>query len=44
MEGGHLEDRGLGRRIILQWIFSIWNGEALTGLLWFRIGTGDGRF
>ena len=40
MEGGHLEDRGLGRR----WIFSICNGEALTGLLWFRIGTGDGRF
>jgi len=43
MESGHLEDLDLDRRIILQWFFSIWNGEAWTGLLWFRIGTGDGR-
>jgi len=43
MEGSHLEDLGLDRRIILQWIFNIWNGEAWTELLWFRIGTGDGH-
>ena len=43
MKRGHLEDLGLDRRIILQWIFSIWNGELWTGLLWFRIKTGDGR-
>lgn len=40
MEGGHLEDLGLGRRVILQWIFSIWSGEAWTMLLWFKKGTG----
>jgi hypothetical protein len=27
----------------LQCIFSIWNGEEWTGLLWLRIGTGGGR-
>jgi hypothetical protein len=43
MEIDHLEDLGLERRIILKWIFNIWNGEAWTGLLWLRIETGDGR-
>jgi len=32
----------LGRpRIILRWIFRQWNGEAWTGLIWLRMGTGD---
>jgi hypothetical protein len=25
---------------ILKWIFKKWNGEAWTGLIWFRTGTG----
>jgi hypothetical protein len=29
-------------RIILQWIFRMWDGKAWTELLWLRIGT-DGR-
>jgi len=29
--------------IILKSIFMKWEGEALTGLLWLRIGTGGGR-
>jgi hypothetical protein len=39
-EGEHLEDVGLYRRIILNWVFKKWNGEAWTGLIWQRIGTG----
>jgi hypothetical protein len=29
-------------RIILKRIFQKWDGGALTGLIWLRIGTGDG--
>jgi len=41
--------RPLGRprlrwEIILKFIFKEWNGDAWTGLLWLRIGAGDGRF
>jgi hypothetical protein len=39
--------RTLGRprrrwRIILKWILKKWDGEAWTGLIWLRIGTGGG--
>jgi hypothetical protein len=30
----------IDERIILEWIFKKWDGEAWTGLLWLRIGTG----
>jgi hypothetical protein len=39
MERDILEYMGRGR-IILKWIFTNWNGEAWTGLLW--LGTGGG--
>jgi len=31
---------GVGRRIILKWIFINFDGEAWTGLLWFWLRTG----
>jgi hypothetical protein len=37
MERGHLEDVGLDGRIILQWIFNEWDGEAWTVLVRFSI-------
>jgi len=30
-------------RIILRWIFRKWDVGAWTGLIWLRIGTGDGH-
>jgi hypothetical protein len=37
-----LKDLVVGGRIILRWIFKKWDGEAWTGLIWPRIGIGDG--
>jgi len=40
IERDHYEDPGIDGRIILIWIFRKWYGEARTGLIWLRIGTG----
>jgi hypothetical protein len=42
MERDHLEDPDIDGRIMLKCIFSKWDGEAWTGLLWLRIGGGGG--
>jgi hypothetical protein len=39
MEGNHLEDPGVDRRIILKWIFERLGVGAQTGSIWLRIGT-----
>ena len=43
-EREHLQDPGLDGRIILKLILKKWDGEAWTGLIWLRIGTGVRRF
>jgi hypothetical protein len=43
MEGDHLEDLGVDRRIILKWILKMWAREAWPGLIWLRIRTGGGH-
>jgi len=43
MEGDHLGDMGVDRRIILKLIFKKWDEEAWTGLLCLRTGTVSGR-
>ena len=43
MERDHLEVSGVDGRIILRWIFRVWDVEAWTGLIWLRIGRGSGH-
>jgi len=40
-ERDHLGDPGVDGRI-LRWIFRKWDVGVWTGLIWLRIGTGDG--
>ena len=42
IERVHLEDVGEDGRTIWKWIFKKWDGEAWTGLVWLRRGTGGG--
>ena len=39
-ERDHLEDPGIGDRIILRWTFRMWDGVSWRGLFRFWIGTG----
>jgi hypothetical protein len=41
-EGDHLEDPGVDVRIMLKWIFKLWDEGAWTELIWLRKGTGGG--
>ena len=40
---GYLENQGADGKIILKLIFKNCDGEAWTGLIWLRIGTGGER-
>ena len=42
-ERDHLGDPGVDGRIILRWIFRKWDVRAWNGLIWLRIGKGDGH-
>jgi hypothetical protein len=39
-ERDRLENIGVDGTIMIKWIFKKWDGEAWTGLIWPRIGTG----
>jgi hypothetical protein len=41
-ERDYLEDTVIDGRIILRWIFRKWDVVEWTGLIWLRVGTGDG--
>jgi hypothetical protein len=43
VERYHLEDLNVDGKKILKWIFKKWNGDARTGLIWLRIGSGGGH-
>jgi len=38
-----LEHLRADERIVLQWIFKKWDGEAWTRVTWIRIGIGGGH-
>jgi hypothetical protein len=42
VERDYLEDFGVDGITVLKWIFSRWDRETWTGLLWLRIGSGAG--
>jgi len=44
METDRLVDLGVDGSIMLKPVFEKWYGEALTGLIWLRIGTGGGHY
>jgi hypothetical protein len=39
----HMEDRGVGGKVILRYIFRKWNVGVWTGSSWLRIGTVGGH-
>jgi hypothetical protein len=41
-ERDHFEVLGVYGRIILKWMLNYWSGEVWTGLIYLRMGTGDG--
>jgi hypothetical protein len=43
-ERGHLRDPGIDGKIILRWIFKLWDVGVWAGSSWLRIGTGGGHF